>query len=342
MTFFSRHVDCSIGVWKNISFKNGGQMTLNYLNNKNLLKKLAFCFMGILALGQPALAESIETAIHAETEFMNPPRYPGPGPVRPGPVRPGPVRPEPGRPPRPYPPERPPRPPGNPGYVDEQKSVYLGQRFFNQTIRLRELLGIGPQYRGYVVDSVLVDLRGATYNTNLSLMINGRIADSAYSPNYSAILYPQFEDEIGSEVQSLELRIDGVADIDSITVNLRRGNGYDHGNPANDVVVPVVVYRRLMGNDRLDLGQYVNLWNYQGYRLAGIELNARAVYGSASLDILVNGFNAFNPVWLNQYSAPQLLFPNQNLIIGRGADSIVLYSRGDIELNHINLRLSRR
>lgn len=317
--------------------------------NTHLFKKIALSAVGLFAVGfvaeQPAYANTIESSLRSRPEVMNPPRYPGrPGPVRPGP-RPRPVRPAPPpvrpEPPRPYPPpERPPI--HDPGYVDEQKSIYLGRRFYNETLHLREMLGLGPQYRGYIVDSVIVDIRGASYNTNLYLMVNGRVADTAYSPDYSVVLYPQFEDELGDEVRSLQLRIEGVLDIDSITVNLRRSDRYDRDPGAGrDIVVPIVLYQRLMGNDRLDLGQYVNLWNYHGYRLIGLELNARAVYGNASIEVLVNGFNLFNPIWLTQFSQNHMMFPNREIIIGQGAESIVIYSRGDIELNHVNLRLSR-
>jgi len=114
------------------------------------------------------------------------------------------------------------------------------------------------------------------------------------------------------------------------------------GNPGYGTIsVPVYVDRYMYSNDRIDIGQYVNLYQYRGYRIVAIDFTANAMYNTALIDVLINGFQVAPTVNLNSYPNNFRIFPNQNNYIGYGADSIVIYGRGDSYIRNVFLQLSR-
>lgn len=239
---------------------------------------------------------------------------------------------------------------GQPGYPNygrqEQKVIYLNRRVVNENISLTQLAGIGANYRGYTLDSVVVNLRSTDYNVNVALLADGREEDRLYSPQGSVQLRPRYRAVIGDDIRNLDLQIyGGVTFVDSIVVNLidngRPGRpGPGRPLPGRGVDVPVYVSRRLIGNDRLDIGQYVNLNAYRGYRIQEVVIDATPVYNTALLDLLINGFQQGQTLQLDRYNSRQSVRP-QNAVIGQGADSLVLYTRGDLDVRGITLRLSR-
>lgn len=125
-----------------------------------------------------------------------------------------------------------------------------------------------------------------------------------------------------------------------------RGPGYPPGYPPGDngygnITVPVYVDGNYYSSDRIDLGRYVDLYHYRGYRLVAIDFTAAANYNSALLDVLINGFQVAPTINLNPYPNNFRIFPNQHFVIGYGADSIVLMTRGDLNLRLVFLQLSR-
>jgi hypothetical protein len=105
--------------------------------------------------------------------------------------------------------------------------------------------------------------------------------------------------------------------------------------------VPVYVNRQMYGNDRLDIFQYINAYQYRGYRLVAIDFTASASYNTALIDVLINGFQTGPTVNLSPYVQNFRVFPNGAIYIGQGADSIVLYTRGDLFVQQVVLQLSR-
>lgn len=226
----------------------------------------------------------------------------------------------------------------------EQKIIYLNRSVANETLPLRQLANIGPNYDGYTVESVVVDLRSSGYGASISLMADGRVEDAAYSPQGSIALHPQFRAVLGQDIRTLQLDVRGFADIQSITVNLRDGNTYNRPDRPDrygqGMDLPLYVNRRMYGNDRLDLTQYIDMYRYSGYRIQEIVIEATPVYNTALLDLLINGFNQGQTLQIDRYSSRQSIFPN-NAILGQGADSIVLYTRGDLDIRNVTLRLIR-
>ncbi|MGE9745574.1 hypothetical protein [Bdellovibrio bacteriovorus] len=224
----------------------------------------------------------------------------------------------------------------------ERKVIYLNRRVNNETLHLRQLAGIGENYRGYVVESVEAEFRSSGYNTEVILLTDGRREESVYSPQGSVLLRPQYRAVLGEDIRTLQLEIRGNAQLESVTVNLREQDSYNPpGRPERTIDVPLYVNRRLYGNDRLDLGMYLDMNRYRGYRIQAIEIDANAVYNVALMDLLINGFNQGQTIQVDRYGRRQTVYP-QNAVIGQSASSIVLYTRGDLDVRGVTLKLSRR
>lgn len=264
----------------------------------------------------------------------NPPRYPGP-------VRPGPVRPPRPIPPRPLPPPPRPIPPAPPlPYPGDQEIVraaYVGRYVTNERLPLRQMLNLGTEYRGYRVESLVVDVRGSAYGATLNLLVNGMHQDSSYSPVEHVVLYPKYNAEIGEGLNSLQLEVVGSALIDQVSVTLRRDvdDGYD------SFVVPLYIYDHMFGNDALDLTSYIDTYAYQGYRIVAVDVQAQgSMYGS-SIELRINGLSIGSRLSVDSLSRNYVFRPYNRIELGRGYDSIMLYSSGDVLITGASLRLSR-
>ncbi|KHD88111.1 MAG: hypothetical protein OM95_11415 [Bdellovibrio sp. ArHS] len=261
----------------------------------------------------------------------------------------------PGRGPAPIPNPRPEPPPypGFPGQDDfgngsgrlDQRIIYLGRRVSNETLELRQLAGINESYRGYEVESVEVEINRSGPRAEVSLLTDGRVDETAFSPQGSILLRPRYRAKIGEDIRTLQLLVRGNADIASIRISLREPDRIDRpgrpGRPDRGIEVPLYVSRRMYGNDRLNLSQYIDAQRYRGYRIQQIEIEATPVYNTALIDVLINGFNQGQTLQVDRYNSRQTVIP-QNAIIGQGADSIVLITRGDLDIHRVTLRLSVR
>lgn len=238
-----------------------------------------------------------------------------------------------------------PNDPYDPGYGQtEQKSVFLNRRYINETLPLRQLLGLERQYNGYIVESVTVQVRGADYSSRLELIVNDYTVDTAFSPSGLIGLFPRQGSKLGRDINTLRLRVVSVVDIESITVHLRagQGGGYpDDGGYGREEVVPLNVYQQMGAYGSLDLSRYIDLGRYRGLRIQSIEVEASARYGSALMSVLINGFNQGVTHNLNQYLQTYVTYP-QNAVIGRGAESIVLKTQGEQTIHRVILRMTRR
>lgn len=223
----------------------------------------------------------------------------------------------------------------------ERKVIYLNRRVNNETLQLRQLAGIGENYRGYAVESVEAEFRSSGYNTEVSLLTDGRREESVYSPQGSVLLRPISRAVLGEDIRTLQLEIRGNAQLVSVTVNLREQSYNPPGRPDRTIDVPLYVNRRLYGNDRLDLSMHLDMNRYRGYRIQAIEIEANAVYNVAMMDVLINGFNQGQTIQVDRYGRRQSVYP-QNAVIGQTASSIVLHTRGDMDVRGVTLKLSRR
>lgn len=233
--------------------------------------------------------------------------------------------------------------PGGPGYGrQESRNIYIGQRVGNTDLPLRQLGRIGDDYRGYSVESVVVELRGYDQSTQISLVTDGRQGDTVYNPQGRILLRPRFGDVIGRDFVNLVLSVRGVVDIGTITVNLvDRGGGYNPGpGPGFPETVNISINRRMFGVDRLELAPYIDMYRFRGYRIESVDVEAAAAYNNALLDLLINGYNQGQTVSVDRFRR-LISFRPYNAVIGHGGDSIAINNRGDVDIFRVTLRLVR-
>lgn len=256
-----------------------------------------------------------------------PPPIPRPGPGHPGNPNPG------------YPPA-----PGNPGGRVESRNIFIGQRIGNTDLPLRQLGRIGDDYRGWDVDSVVIELRGFDQSTQITLVTDGRAGDTAYNPQGRIILKPRYGSMIGRDFTNLVLAVRGVVDIGNITVNLVNNGGYNPGpgypGPGYPETINISINRRMFGVDRLELAPYIDMYRYRGYRIDAVDVEASAAFNNALLDFLVNGYNQGQTMAVDRFRRV-VSFRPYNATIGYGGDSLVINNRGDVDIYRVTLRLVR-
>lgn len=255
-------------------------------------------------------------------------------PMPPPPHRPMPPRP---MPPRPMPPApRPPMPPP-PSYGTETKSVWIGRAVWNETLPLRQLAGLGAQYNGWEVVSVRASTRpNDPGRTVVQLVAEGRSVATQVNPGYQILLYPQQRLILGANAQTLQLSINGGTYIDGLEIQLRRGGGYNPPPPAGQNI-EINLYRSVFGNDRLDLTTYIDMYRYRGYSIQQVIITANARYNTGVISLLINGFDQGRVNIAAGYSQQQSVWLRQPMVIGQGADSVVLYTTGDMTIERVTL-----
>ncbi len=275
-------------------------------------------------------------------------------PVRPEPPRP-PVRPEPPRPrppgpvrphPRPYPPRPvkplPPRPQPpivrpDPGQYFSQV-VNLNRVIQNQHLDLMQLLNLNRLGSNYTVESVVVKTSGRNEAT-MRLWVNNQVDDVVSWPSTIVSLYPRYDMQLGLEMRNLTLQVEGAIHIQQIEVRLRQvgwtGDYYQ-------VRVPVELYQNLYEYDVLHLHQWIDLTQYQGYRLIGVEVEADAFYAAEKLSLIIDE-SISGEAYVIGENAEFTLFPEGSVVIGSDANRISLMATGSgaLTVKYVTLRLSR-
>ena len=241
-----------------------------------------------------------------------------------------------------YPPSNPPyNPPSNPGYGSETRHIYLGRSVYNEQIDLRRLAGLNSgYYSGFEIVAVRATLRPTTPGTTVAqLLVDGRIQAQQVNPGYQLSMYPQASIVLDRNARDVRLAISGGTYIDEIEIEVRSNGGYNPppSNPGYGRNIEVNVYRSMRGNDRLDIGSLVNLSAYRGYRIQQVIITGRATYQTSFVSLLINSFNAGQVQMVSGYSQAQSIYLSNQPTIGQGADSIVLYTSGEMTIEHVTL-----
>lgn len=248
------------------------------------------------------------------------PRRPGDGRDDRGPIKPG---------------------PHDPGYDRPiSQEIYIGRYLRNESVNLlREI----DHLRGYRVEAVHVYIdRAREVNSSLDLMVNGRSEDSRRADVGRAVtLTPRSFLEIGRQLRDLDVYFRGEMLINRIVVEMSRESlnppPYDDGR---EISVPLNLPSYLPPQPRLDLTPYIDIRRYQGYEVRGVEITAVARGGSASLEVLLNGFSEGNLFFTTRQST-QIIRSRQNLVIGNSFGNLILAPRGDSNIIQVRLILSR-
>ena len=144
--------------------------------------------------------------------------------------------------------------PGQPGYDSEIKRAYIGRPLYNESLPLRQLTGIGQEYRGWEIVSVRAIVRPG--RVLAQLISDGRVVATQNNTDNQIYLVPQYRLIISDTMQNLQLGIGGGLFVESVEVELRR-DGYNPPPPYGENI-EINVYRSVSGNDRIDLTQYID------------------------------------------------------------------------------------
>lgn len=262
--------------------------------------------------------------------------------------------------------------PNLPGYDDGQaevKSVYIGRSVRNEVLDLRRLAGLGVHYRGYEIVSVRARTRpDSPYTTTVQLLADGRNVATQVNPGKRIKLIPTQRVVLGS-TRELEMYISGSTFIEEIAIEIRETGhhqpqppqypdypnypGQPHeplpphypGQPPHNPGygqqrLDLHISRSTYSNDRINLGDYFNEHQYRGYRIEQVIVHAQAQNNVALADLLLNGFNS-GTLQFDRYSTQQSLYLHNRPDIGGAANSIVLYTRGNMYVQRVTLVLSR-
>lgn len=243
-----------------------------------------------------------------------------------GPVRPGPQYPDYG------------------GSARTTEEIYVGRYLRNETLSLIHEVS---HLRGYRVEAVQVYVqRSREVNASLELLVNNRSEDSTrVDIGRANSLQPRSLLEIGRHLNNLAVYVRGEMLIDRIVIQLSSEGHrpppyeppYDGGR---EIAVTLNLPSYLPPQPRLDLTPYVDVYRYRGYTVRAVELTAVARSGSATLEVLLNGF-AEGRMSLSRYQSTQTFRSRQNLVIGSNFGNLVLVPRGDSNITQVRLILSR-
>jgi hypothetical protein len=217
------------------------------------------------------------------------------------------------------------------------KRIYLSRDLYNQSVDLRLFAGINYSYQGWAITSVRANTRpNSPAQTVAQLIVDGRVVASQLNPGYQIYLVPQSTVVLDQNARNVNLAISGSTYIDSIEIELRRAGHYNPP-PSYGQNIDITIYRSVYGNDRIDITQYIDLYRYRGYRVEQVIVSATARYGSAYVSLLVNGNSHGQLSFNGGYSQRQSLWLSNQPVIGQGADSLVLYTSGDMTVETVTL-----
>lgn len=178
--------------------------------------------------------------------------------------------------------------PGFPGRGDFEPNrpgelVYerIQQQYRGETVLpLRQILNLGPQYRGQSIKAVILEAATAGGRGEATVLVNGRAVSRTQIVGRNMDRYrfqlPEFADELGSEIQQLQIVLRGHFFVEGVGVRLERGNG---GLPGRPVRETIRINREFRGAEEIRLADYVNMAQYRGMRLVKVELTASTRFG---------------------------------------------------------------
>jgi hypothetical protein len=254
----------------------------------------------------------------------------------------------------------------------EVRTVYIGRSVRNETLPLRQLAGLGNQYNGSEIISVTADTRpDSPGQTVVQLVADQRVVAVQGNPGYQINLFPNTRIVLGQNARAVNLVVMGSTQIGTLRITIQRAGQYPQPppppynpppgqNPPPGTPYPpypppynpppqqgslrldLNVYRLTNGNDRIDLSQYVDLSQYRGYAVQSVEVTGYAQFQTSFVTLLVNSFDMGQQLQFTYSPQTLSIYLPQRPIIGQGADSLVLYTQGNMTVQRVTLVLTRR
>lgn len=180
--------------------------------------------------------------------------------------------------PVPPPPPGPPAPPSQPDYLYRSANEYVGSEGM---FDLRQIFNIGNQYYGRQIEFVVIKARSVSGVGQATLLVNnGRSGNTQYVDGASRDFFftPDLRgDEMDVEVGTLKMYLRGQMVLEGIGVKFTGNGHYPPPPPPPPLMETGYVRTNIIGMGTVELGQYVNLMRYRGYRLTGVTLRSSAM-----------------------------------------------------------------
>ncbi|MCC7440225.1 MAG: hypothetical protein IT285_01245 [Bdellovibrionales bacterium] len=232
----------------------------------------------------------------------------------------------------------------------EIQARYQGQN----TLQLRELIGLGPQFNGRRLRAILVQGSTAAGNGRLQLLINqqpvGWEETVEQWSNETRIDLNQVhagQAVLGQDIRSLQLNLRGNFFIERITAVLERtvgpGPGPGPGPNPNQERIHQRIDRTFANGAVLPLRQLLNLGaQHNGKRVAAVLLEARALSHSASASARVNNLASGLATPLGNWAQTvSLQLPAAANVLGQDLRELAIELRGSVAVESITVVLER-
>jgi hypothetical protein len=219
----------------------------------------------------------------------------------------------------------------------EERIVYLDRYYRNQYIDLDFLFNLDPVMdRDLEVIAVEVQARSGNNRSELTLTADNRI--QARQPAYiNSYLDPEDTLIVGRTYDRLMLHISDKLYVESITLHVSRSS---NPPPKNGFDVERTINQSFRGRNAIDLYSAMNLSRYRGYKIAAVFVQGYSLARTAQANLSINSFEQ-GAINLDATRRVLPIRPRQLLEIGRGADSVLLHTSGDLVVERIIFRLIR-
>jgi len=214
---------------------------------------------------------------------------------------------------------------------------YQGQN----TLALRQILNLGPQFRGRSIEYVILRASTAAGRGQAWVTVNGSDASAAQVIGQRVMEY-RFQlgrnaDELGSEIEQLQLALQGNFFVEGVGVMLSAGAG-GPGQPGRPVEEVIRVGREFQGGHRIAVGTLVNLARYEGMRLVGVSFRAQTRAGQGDATFCASRCSVVENVGRN---LAEHSFPVGGEFVDRNAQNWTLSLRGNFYVESIRLQFAR-
>lgn len=241
----------------------------------------------------------------------------------------------PGGPNQPTPPNYPPQPPYGRDFVYRNLNQYFSGR---NTLRLRQILNIGPEYRGRRVEFVVLRARSNRNRAYANLVINQRPVGYTQELDYNTREYrfmpDRYNDIIDDQIRSLQLDLDGEAIVDGVGVQFA-----DDGYNPSPWEETLVIQQNFRGNVGIQIARYVDLARHYGQSLRGVSLRASTARGMGRASFCAS--RGCSPDQQVGTGLREYYFPTYGEVVDRNSYNWTMNLQGDFWVDTIVLYFNR-
>jgi hypothetical protein len=209
-------------------------------------------------------------------------------------------------------------------------------------IDLRTIANLyGGDYAGAVVDSVDVYLAHQDNGIGLELITDGQTADAKNSAVDFAELVPHFGAQLGNDLNSLVLQVDGDATVVKVVINLDLdASYYSTYNYGQDLILSQDVSVTVPDQGFLDLQDVIDLYNYQGYQVVSVSIVAQSTLSDFSVvRFYANDVEQDRALVGSAQAETRTFFIAGADELGNDLNDMKLQGDGGLVITHVEVRL---